>query len=56
MPHRFVVESSQLDPSRPIGMFHCPRGFLGIIGQDPNVSKSNQLHVDIFQLFFVDLR
>ena len=25
--------------------------FLGIIGRDPSVSKSNQLHVDIFQVF-----
>ena len=25
---------------------------LGIIGQDPSVSKSNQLHVDIFRFFF----
>ena len=24
----------------------------GIIGQDPSVSKSNQLHVDIFRFFF----
>ena len=32
----------------------CPTRFLGIIGQDPSVSKSSQLHVDIF--FFTNLR
>jgi hypothetical protein len=26
----------------------CAGRFLGIIGRDPSVSKSNQLHVDIF--------
>ena len=34
----------------------CPRRFLGIIGQNPSVSKSNWLHVVIFQFFFIDLR
>jgi hypothetical protein len=29
----------------------CPRRFLGIIGRDPSVSKSNWLHIDIFQIF-----
>ena len=29
---------------------------LGIIGWDPSVSKSNRLHVDIFRLFFANLR
>jgi hypothetical protein len=28
----------------------CPKRFLGIIGQVPSVSKSNQLHVVIFQI------
>ena len=28
--------------------FQCPKRLLGIIGEDPNVSKSNRLHVDIF--------
>ena len=28
---------------------------LGIIDQDPSVSKSDQLHVDIFQIFFISL-
>ena len=27
----------------------------GIIGQDPSVPKSNWLHVDIFQFFFIKL-
>ena len=30
--------------------------FLGIIGPNPSVSKSNQLHVGIFSFFFIDLR
>ena len=29
-----------------------PGNFLGIVGQDPSDSKSNRLHVDIFQFFF----
>jgi len=29
---------------------------LSITGQDPSVSNSNQLHVDSFWFFFVDLR
>ena len=29
--------------------------FLGIIGQDPSVSKSNRLHVAIFQFCFIKL-
>ena len=29
--------------------------FLGMIGQDPSVSNSNQLHVYIFWFFFIDL-
>ena len=29
--------------------FQYARRFLGMIGRDPNVSKSNRLHVDIFQ-------
>jgi hypothetical protein len=29
---------------------------LGIIGQNPNVSKSNQLHVVIFWFSFIDMR
>ena len=31
----------------------CLGRFSGIIGQDPSVSKSNHLHVDIFRLFLV---
>ena len=30
-----------------------PRKFLGIFSQDPSDSKSNQLHVDIFQFCFI---
>ena len=30
----------------------CPQKFLGIIGQDPSVSKSSQVHVLIFRIFF----
>ena len=29
----------------------CPGRFFDIIGQDPSVSKSNRLHVDIIQFF-----
>ena len=34
----------------------CPGRFLGIIGQDLSVSKSNRLHVVIFRFFFINLR
>ena len=33
-----------------------PRKFLGIVAQDPSDSKSNQLHVDIFQFCFIHVR
>ena len=33
-----------------------PGKFLGILGQDPSVSKSNQLHVDIFHFYFIHSR
>ena len=32
------------------------REVLGIVGQDPSGSKSNQLHVDIFRFCFIHLR
>ena len=31
----------------------CPGEILGIIGRDPSVSKSNQLHVDIFFVLYL---
>ena len=31
----------------------CPGRLLGIIGQNPSVSKSNRLHVVIFRFFFI---
>ena len=34
---------------------HCPGRFLNIISQNPSVSKSNWLHVVIFQYFVIDL-
>ena len=34
----------------------CPGRFLSIIGENHSVFKSNQLHVVIFRLFFIDLR
>ena len=37
-------------------MYWCLGEFLDIIGEDPSDSKFNQLHVDIFQFFFIDLR
>ena len=33
----------------------CPGRFLGIISQDPSVSKSNRLQIEIFLVFFLDL-
>ena len=30
--------------------------FLGIIGQDPSVSKCDRLHIDIFRFSFTDLK
>ena len=41
------------DPLSRIHENQCPHGkFLGIVGQDPSVSESNRLHVDIFRFFF----
>ena len=34
----------------------CPRRFLGMIGWDPSVAKSNWLHVDIFRFSFIDFK
>ena len=34
----------------------CPKRFLGMINQDPSVSKSDRLHVAIFRFFFISLR
>ena len=34
----------------------CLARFLGIIVQDPSVTKSSQLHVDVFQFFFIDFK
>ena len=34
----------------------CPGRFLGIIGRDPTVSKSNWLHIGIFHFIFINLR
>ena len=34
----------------------CMGRILGIIDQDPSVSKTNQLHVDIFQVFYAKLK
>ena len=35
---------------------HRPGRFLDMISQDPRVFKFNQLHVDIFQFSFIDLK
>jgi hypothetical protein len=35
---------------------HCPGRFLGIIGQNPSVSKSDRLHVVIFWFLSTNLR
>ena len=37
-------------------MSSCPGRYLGIIAQNPSVSKSNRLHVVIFRIFFSKLR
>ena len=34
----------------------CRGRLLGIIGRDPSLSKSNQLHVHVFGILFMDLR
>ena len=34
----------------------CPGRFWAEIGQDPNASKSNPLHVDIFQFPFIKVK
>ena len=34
----------------------CLGKFWGIMDQDPSVSKSSWLHVDIFPIFFINLR
>ena len=36
--------------------YQCPGRFFGIIGQNPSVSKSNQLHVVTFRPFFTNSR
>ena len=38
------------------GFGQCLGRFLGIIGQDPSVPKSNRLHVAITRLSFINLR
>ena len=53
---RILTDYSQKSPwtlffsSGDLGTFldQCPRRFLGIVDQNPSVSKSNQLHVVIF--------
>ena len=44
----------QLTPRWDLGP--VPRKFLGIVGQDPNDSKSNRSHVDIFRFCYIHLR
>ncbi len=39
-----------------VNVVQCLGRFLGIIGQDPSVSKSNRLHIVIIRLFFIELR
>ena len=36
------------------GLGQCPGRLLGLMSQNPSVSKSNQLHVVIFQGFFLN--
>ena len=51
-----MVKGGFTSSPRNLGPKQCPGRLLGILGQDPSVSKSNQLRVDIFQFFFMNLR
>ena len=51
------VPHDEIPANRSDTISHCnqsPGILLGIIGQNPGVSKSNRLHVVIFQFFFYD--
>ena len=50
-PVKHYQESIQVDLAN-----QCLERFLGIIGQNPSVSKSNRLHGDISQIFLIDLK
>ena len=50
LEERCVMGSMMLEANQ------CPGRFWGIIGDNHSVFKSNQLHVVIFWLFFIDLR
>jgi hypothetical protein len=52
------IESPLGESSKPppTSTTQCPGRFLGIIGQDPSVSKPKQLHVDVYRLFIIKLR
>ena len=58
LPSVSSCKSTRLEVGKPNDThIQCPRRFLGIIGQDPSVSKSNWLHVvTIFQFFLIKLR
>ena len=40
----------------PTSTTQCPGRILGLIGQDPSVSKPKKLHVDVYRFFMVKLR
>ena len=49
-PNSEQLELAQIP--RTIAFRAVPGKFLGIVGQDPSDSNSNQLHVDIFRFCF----
>ena len=53
MATNVTYDSSSFYSKPPLGWLRVSREILGIIGPNPSVSKSNQLHVGIFCVFFV---
>jgi hypothetical protein len=39
-----------------VSRYQCPGRFLGKLGRDPSVSKSNWLHLVICQFFYINLK
>ena len=46
---RLVPKTELVFLTRSLDLHQCPGRFLGIVGQDPSVSKSNRLHVEVFR-------
>ena len=51
-----MVKGGFTSSPRSLGPKQCSGRLLGILSQDPGVSKANQLGVDIFLFFFINLR